>query len=96
MASNDIQSPVALGFSMPAEWEKHEATWLTWPTNTDTWPGARLQAVQDIYYQILSTLLPNEKVNLLVDDEETRERQAKRYNRRISRNTDLKTNDSRN
>ena len=24
-------TPRALGFRMPAEWERHEATWLTWP-----------------------------------------------------------------
>ncbi|MCE0484051.1 MAG: agmatine deiminase family protein [Methylacidiphilales bacterium] len=24
-------TPRALGFHMPAEWERHEATWLTWP-----------------------------------------------------------------
>src|SRR5205807_3601585 len=26
-------SPASLGFSMPAEWERHEATWLAWPHN---------------------------------------------------------------
>lgn len=26
-------------FWMPAEWEKHEATWLAWPHNQGTWPG---------------------------------------------------------
>jgi len=24
-------TPRALGFRMPAEWARHEATWLTWP-----------------------------------------------------------------
>jgi agmatine deiminase len=24
---------------MPAEWEPHEATWLSWPHNRDSWPG---------------------------------------------------------
>jgi agmatine deiminase len=24
---------------MPAEWEPHEATWLSWPHNLDSWPG---------------------------------------------------------
>ena len=24
-------SPAALGYRMPAEWEPHEATWLSWP-----------------------------------------------------------------
>src|SRR6187431_2150668 len=24
-------TPAALGYRMPAEWEPHEATWLSWP-----------------------------------------------------------------
>jgi agmatine deiminase len=32
-------SPAALGYSMPAEWEAHEATWLGWPHNPSDWPG---------------------------------------------------------
>ena len=26
-------------FRVPAEWEKHEATWLGWPHNNEDWPG---------------------------------------------------------
>jgi agmatine deiminase len=25
------QTPAELGYRMPAEWERHEATWLSWP-----------------------------------------------------------------
>src|SRR5690606_38496248 len=32
-------SPVQLGYRMPAEWEPHTATWLTWPHCEETWPG---------------------------------------------------------
>jgi agmatine deiminase len=32
-------TPARAGFSMPAEWEPHEATWLGWPHNADDWPG---------------------------------------------------------
>src|SRR5437588_11668910 len=31
-------SPASLGFFMPAEWERHEATWLGWPHNPTDWP----------------------------------------------------------
>jgi agmatine deiminase len=51
---------------MPAEWEPHEATWLSWPHNVETWPGKRLAKVEDTYLQMLEGLLPNEKVHLLV------------------------------
>ena len=33
------QAPAALGFRMPAEWERQEAVWLSWPHNRSTWPG---------------------------------------------------------
>ena len=26
-----MQTPSQMGFRMPAEWEPHAATWLTWP-----------------------------------------------------------------
>ena len=53
---------------MPAEWEPHEATWLTWPTNRTTWPGSLLKEVENIYLQMIAALLPGEKVHLLVRD----------------------------
>src|SRR5947207_1351461 len=61
-------TPHALGFRMPAEWEPHEATWLSWPANDITWPGDMIFQVRDIYFQMLAALLPNEKVHLLVRD----------------------------
>jgi hypothetical protein len=33
------QTPAALGYRMPAEWEPQEAVWLSWPHNRETWPG---------------------------------------------------------
>ena len=33
------QTPAALGFRMPAEWEPQAAVWLSWPHNRHTWPG---------------------------------------------------------
>ena len=37
-ADHDI-TPSASGYRQPAEWEPHEATWLSWPHNRDSWPG---------------------------------------------------------
>jgi agmatine deiminase len=31
--------PSARGYRLPAEWGPHEATWLSWPHNRDSWPG---------------------------------------------------------
>ncbi|HET7113434.1 MAG TPA: agmatine deiminase family protein [Pyrinomonadaceae bacterium] len=55
---------------MPAEWRAHEATWLTWPKDPETWPD-RVPAVERIYLEMMAALTPHETVNLLIDDEET-------------------------
>jgi agmatine deiminase len=52
---------------MPAEWEPHAATWLTWPENRTTWPGSLLKRVEEIYLEMIRALLPGESVNLLVN-----------------------------
>ena len=54
-------------YRLPAEWEKHEATWLAWPHNEATWPGL-LDPVRDTYQEILKALLPGERVYLCVND----------------------------
>ena len=64
------QTPAALGYRMPAEWQRHSATWLTWPKDTETWPN-RVPQVQEIFLQMMAALAPHETVNLLVDDEGT-------------------------
>ncbi len=63
-------TPAELGFFMPAEWHRHEATWLSWPKDPLTWPD-RVPQVQEIFLQMMAALAPHEIVNLLVDDAET-------------------------
>ncbi|MGV7221224.1 MAG: agmatine deiminase family protein [Nitrospinales bacterium] len=56
---------------MPAEWEPHAATWLTWPHNLETWPGQDIKTIENVYLQIIRGLESGEKVNLLVNDEKS-------------------------
>ena len=70
-------TPFALGYRMPAEWEKHEATWLTWPKDPTTFPPRILPDVEQIYMQMIEELGAGEKVNLLIDDEENEKRVSK-------------------
>jgi agmatine deiminase len=63
-------TPVSLGYSMPAEWACHRATWLSWPHNIETWP-TQLEKVREIWVQIITALSSREEVNLLVNDETT-------------------------
>ena len=53
---------------MPAEWEPHEATWLSWPKDPETFPGDVLPKVEKIYVQMIAALSQGEKVHVLVDD----------------------------
>ena len=55
---------------MPAEWNRHTATWLTWPKDPETWPD-RVPQVEEIFLQMMAALAPQEIVNLLVDDANT-------------------------
>ena len=63
-------TPVELGYFMPAEWQRHTATWLSWPKDPLTWPE-RVPQVEEIFLQMMGALAPYEVVNLLVDDAET-------------------------
>ncbi len=66
------RTPAELGFFMPAEWQRHHATWLSWPKDPLTWPG-RVPQVEDIFLQMMAALAPQEIINLLVDDEAAEE-----------------------
>src|SRR5581483_5215393 len=61
---------------MPAEWERHDATWLVWPQNTSDWPG-RFGPIPWVYAEIIRKVAGGERVELLVDDAAT-ERRARR------------------
>jgi len=65
--------PSELGYSMPAEWEKHEATWLAWPEDRVTFPN-RLERVRKRYIEIIGHLAKGEDVHLAVRNSETRSR----------------------
>jgi agmatine deiminase len=60
-------TPRALGYRMPAEWERHEATWLAWPHNPEDWPG-KFQAIPWVYAEIIRLLSAHEFVHILVND----------------------------
>jgi agmatine deiminase len=57
-------TPQALGYRMPAEWEEHAATWLTWPYSED-WPG-KLEAVRWTFAEITRQLVRGERVRMIV------------------------------
>lgn len=70
------ETPHALGFSMPAEWERHDATWLAWPHDPMTFPS-RVNKVENAYIQMILALHKNENINLFVTDLKMRSRVTK-------------------
>ena len=60
-------SPAALGYRMPAEWEPHASTWLSWPHKESSWPG-KLADIPPIWVEIVRALVAGEGVDILVND----------------------------
>lgn len=54
---------------MPAEWERHEATWIAWPHNEDDWPG-RFEPIPWVYGEIVRKLSQVERVHILIQNDE--------------------------
>jgi len=69
-------TPAALGYRMPAEWEPHAATWLAWPHYHGDWPG-KFDPIPWVYAEIIRPLAKHERVELIVNNATT-ERQARR------------------
>jgi agmatine deiminase len=66
-------TPVSLGFRMPAEWEKHDATWLAWPHEITDWPG-KFAPIPWVYGDIVRHLSRVERVRILVQNDETEQK----------------------
>ena len=64
MKINKIHS----NFRFPAEWEKHEATWIAWPHNKSDWPG-KFSPIKWVYVEIIKAILPGEKVRIIIQSE---------------------------
>lgn len=45
-------TPAALGFRMPAEWEPQEAVWLSWPHKYASWPGL-FRSIPHVFAEIV-------------------------------------------
>lgn len=58
-------SPGNMGYRMPAEWEPHLGTWVSWPHNRDTW-HAGLEEIERFYVCMISALAPFEQVHIVV------------------------------
>jgi agmatine deiminase len=67
-------TPAQRGFTMPAEWEHHEAVWLAWPSAADLWledleaAQAEFTAFCEAIADTQGTTFKGERMNVLVPD----------------------------
>jgi agmatine deiminase len=73
MQIDRAETPKALGFRMPAEWEPHAGTWLTWPRPDGiSFPG-KYEPIPRVYAQLINHLTQTEDVDINVWDAEMEE-----------------------
>lgn len=61
-SSSTGTTPKQAGFRMPAEWERHERTWMMWPTRRQVWPD--LQGTKRAYAAVASAIRGFEPVTV--------------------------------
>jgi agmatine deiminase len=71
------QTPAELSFSMPAEWERHDATWLGWPHNETDWPG-KIDTIRWVYGEMVRKVGQGELVRILINNK-SQEKLARGY-----------------
>ncbi|MEX2601536.1 MAG: agmatine deiminase family protein [Balneolaceae bacterium] len=79
------QTPAGLGYRMPAEWHPHAATQLHWPGNRETWPGERLERVEEVYLNLIGVLHRFEPVLLLGSAQDLSRAEEKLKEREVDR-----------
>jgi len=71
---NEPRTPAQLDYRMPAEWEPHAATWLTWPrTDGISFPD-KYDTVPPVYAELIRHLVAVEEVNINVWNAEMEQR----------------------
>ncbi len=62
-------TPAEMGFEFPAEWERHEATWFSWPRPEGiSFPG-KYHTVPENLARIMKEIAPRERVEICVPNE---------------------------
>ena len=67
-----LPTPKQRGYYFPAEWHRHESTWLSYPHNELSWPG-KIHTIFPFYHQFIKEVSAGEKVNINVLDEKMKE-----------------------
>jgi len=68
IASRGKMTPAELGYTFPAEFAPHAATWLSWPHKEASWPG-KIQSIFPAYSEFIKYVAMGEEVHINVSDE---------------------------
>jgi agmatine deiminase len=55
-------------YRLPAEWEKHKSTILSWPHQKEDWPG-KFTPIPWVYTEIVKNIVPGELVRIIVQSQ---------------------------
>ncbi len=61
-----MNTEAASNYRMPAEWEQHDATWISWPANLTDWPG-KIAPVSWVFGEMARKISRGEKVHIIVN-----------------------------
>lgn len=61
-------TPAQQGYFFPAEFARHDATWLSWPHKEASWPG-KIETIYPIYARFIKAVAEGERVCINVADE---------------------------
>lgn len=62
-------TPKGQGFVFPAEWEKQDALWLSWPHKEESWPG-KIETIYAPYSRFIQLVAEDQYVRINVANEE--------------------------
>ncbi len=63
-----VITPRKAGFRMPAEWTKHAATWVAWPSHADLWQE-NLGPARAAFVRLVQAIAEGETAEVLVPDQ---------------------------
>lgn len=67
--TNFDNSPAKHGYTFPAEWAPHTATWLSWPHKEASWPG-KIETIYARYCEFIKEVAKGELVRINIADKQ--------------------------
>jgi agmatine deiminase len=67
------KTPKEKGYYFPAEFARHDATWLSWPHKEASWPG-KIHTIYPIYAQFIKLVSEGEQVKINVADDKMKQK----------------------